>query len=151
MYTELPEVKATTAAERLTALQDARDVIAGAPSSGGFAAAMFGEGGKKGVGDLPGGVDQLIRLAEYITTGHDYKDTHPTGRRFKEVLELQRFDAEQHDRHHHLEAHAIPVPRHIAEKLLSGEFDPREVINLLREWHENPQPKDDDTTDESTN
>ena len=148
MYTELPAVKITTAAERLAALQDSRDVIAGKPASGGFASALLGDGGRKGTGDLPGSVDQLIRLAEYITTGHDYKDTHPTGRRFKEVLELQRFDAEQHENHHHLEAHAIPVPRHIAEKLLSGEFDPREVINLLREWHEEPERKSDESSNE---
>lgn len=149
MYNELPSVETSTPAERLQALRDARDLVAGESPKGGFFQTLAGDNGKSGAGTEGKAVTALIRVAEYITTGHDYRDTHPTGEAFTEALTLRKFankehrkDHEAHAGHPHMEVHEIPIPRHVAEKILSGEFDPREVINLLREWHE--QPAEDD-------
>lgn len=158
MYNELPFVSAVTPAERLQALKDARDLVAGEPAKTGLVAA-FGTIESRGAGATS--TEALIRLAEYITTGHDYDDTHPHGKRFTEALELMRVqgkerrkdhkafmeDHSDHGGHEHLIG-AIPLPPHIAEKLLSGDFDPRDILNLLREWHENPQREGDETPNE---
>lgn len=147
MYNELPSVETSTPAERLQALKDAKELMTSSPS-GGLASAFIGEQ-KPGVGGKPSAITSLIRVAEYISTGHDYRDTHPTGEAFTEALTLRKFankehrkDHEAHAGHPHMEVHEIPIPRHVAEKILSGEFDPREVINLLREWHEQPVDED---------
>ena len=74
MYVELPAVTATPA-DRLQALKDAKQLLVGSP--------------KTTTGFFAGSVeptdavdpDNMIRVAEYITTGHDYKDTHPDGKR----------------------------------------------------------------------
>ncbi|ALY10588.1 hypothetical protein FDH86_gp053 [Arthrobacter phage Tank] len=156
MYNELPTITDSTPAQRLQALKDARDLVAGeAPKSGLVAA--FGSDAPKGAGATS--AEALIRLAEYITTGHDYADTHPTGDMFSEALALEKFRDKQvrknhkafvedhagHGGHEHLLG-AFPVPAHIAEKLLSGDFDPRDIIKLMREYSETP--KDDETPNE---
>jgi hypothetical protein len=76
MYVELPAVTAS-AADRLQALKDSQEILAGQPevTSGG----IFGGNSTKPRNIVD--TDELIRLAEYITTGHDYKDTHPEGKR----------------------------------------------------------------------
>jgi hypothetical protein len=74
LYLELPAVTATPA-DRLQALKDSKVLLAGSPkTTTGFFA------GSTEPTDAPN-PDNLIRLAEYITTGHDYKDTHPEGKR----------------------------------------------------------------------
>lgn len=77
MFTELPTITSSTPAERLQALKDSQGLLAGQPevSTGG----IFG-----GSTTRPRNITdpaELIRLAEYITTGHDYRDTHPEGKR----------------------------------------------------------------------
>lgn len=76
MYVELPAVTATPA-ERLQALKDAKELMTGTPeiSTGG----IFGGNTTKPRDFFD--ADEAIRVAEYITTGHDYKDTHPVGKR----------------------------------------------------------------------
>lgn len=61
-YRPLPS-PASSPRERLDALKDVKPIIA----PGGFGA-MMGNSAS---------VDNLLRLAEYVTIGHDYKDTHP--------------------------------------------------------------------------
>lgn len=77
MYTELPLIETSTPAERLAALKDAKELMAGTPetSTGG----IFGGATTKPRDFFD--TAEAIRIAEYITTGHDYKDTHPAGKR----------------------------------------------------------------------
>lgn len=67
----LPEITSTPE-ERLQALKDAREILSS--TSGSVAGALFGsnKGGSQYADPLP-----LFRVADYITTGHDYFDTHP--------------------------------------------------------------------------
>ena len=76
MYVEIPAVEGTPES-RIAALREARDLLKGEPKV--TTAGMFGSGGTIG-GEVAGSSD-LIRLATYIETGHDYNDTHPTGKR----------------------------------------------------------------------
>ena len=76
MYVELPAVTATPA-ERLEALKNAKALLAASPK---VTSGTFFAGGSTAPNDF-GDPDEMIRLAEYITTGHDYKDTHPKGKR----------------------------------------------------------------------
>lgn len=77
MYTELPTITTSTPAERLQALKDAKALLAASPKT--TTAGIFG-GTSTEPGDyvLP---EDMLRMAEYITTGHDYRDTHPEGKR----------------------------------------------------------------------
>lgn len=63
-YRALPAPDSTSK-ERLQALKDVKPIIAPGGIVGAFA------------GGSPG-VTELLRLAEYVTLGHDYKDTHTT-------------------------------------------------------------------------
>lgn len=76
MYVELPAVTATPA-DRLQALRDARALLTTTP--GETKPAFFGGGSVETV--YAPDTAELLRLAEYITTGHDYRDTHPAGKR----------------------------------------------------------------------
>lgn len=76
-YIELPLIETSTPFQRLTALQDAKALLAASPEVS--TSGIFGGNSTK-PNDF-GNPDEMIRLAEYITTGHDYKDTHPTGKR----------------------------------------------------------------------
>lgn len=84
MTSHLPAVTSTPA-ERLDALKEAKVLL--------FVPAAFSGGpfsATKVEGQMPS-PDDLFRVAEYITTGHDYKDTHPTGKRrpvFKKVMNV---------------------------------------------------------------
>lgn len=76
MYLEIPAVEGTPAS-RIEALRESRDLLKEEPATS--KASMFG-----GESHNPGSVagpTALIRLATYIETGHDYKDTHPEGKR----------------------------------------------------------------------
>lgn len=79
-YTELPTITTSTPAERLQALQDAKDLMSSSGTQGGLTEAFFGRT-KSAPGTSTEVIDGFLRLAEYITTGHDYKDTHPEGKR----------------------------------------------------------------------
>ena len=79
MYTELPLIETSTPADRLQALKDAKDLMSKENATGLMAA--FGAPTKSDPGSAVPVIDGFIRLAEYITTGHDYKDTHPEGKR----------------------------------------------------------------------
>lgn len=70
MYNELPAVKSTSA-ERLQALKDAKLLVTSTPGDGGMVEVF---NGKKPT-PTPD-VHAMLRVAEYITTGHDYMDTH---------------------------------------------------------------------------
>lgn len=65
MYVELPAV-AGTPASRIEALKAAKPLVAGTTN-------LFTTTGAK--------ASDLVRLATYIETGHDYADTHPVGKR----------------------------------------------------------------------
>jgi hypothetical protein len=78
LYLEIPPVTTATPAERLQALNDAKALMSGNESSGSFGS-LFATKSAPGAGATA--IDGFIRLAEYITTGHDYKDTHPEGKR----------------------------------------------------------------------
>jgi hypothetical protein len=67
----LPNVTSTSE-ERLQALRDAKAILAGTE---GITKAFFGDA-QKGGSQYPDPYP-LFRVAEYITTGHDYNDTHP--------------------------------------------------------------------------
>lgn len=62
MYKKLPRVESTQQ-ERIDALKVGREVL--------NERQIFKQGGVD--------VFPVIRIAEYITTGHDYLDTHPEG------------------------------------------------------------------------
>lgn len=62
-YRVLPSPDSTSK-ERLQALKDVKPIL----GASGMAGAI--------VGGSPL-VDDLLRLADYVTVGHDYKDTHP--------------------------------------------------------------------------
>ena len=76
MYIEIPAVEGTPES-RIAALKESRELLKGEPKV--TAAGMFASAGTIG-GDVAGPGD-LIRLATYIETGHDYRDTHPEGKR----------------------------------------------------------------------
>jgi hypothetical protein len=136
LYTEIPTITTSTPAERLQALKDAKELLAGSPevTKGG----IFGGDSTKprDVFDTT----EALRLAEYITTGHDYKDTHPTGRRF---FELQKYNeaTDRHDDHDHVHVHAMGIPREVMEQLLTeGSFE-----DLVRRFRSGDIPDADPT------
>jgi hypothetical protein len=65
----------STQQERIDALREAKTLVTGRDQS--VTGTLFGSatGSIRQTGE---GVLTLLRLAEYITTGHDYLDTHPT-------------------------------------------------------------------------
>ncbi|QWY82793.1 hypothetical protein PP641_gp053 [Arthrobacter phage SilentRX] len=77
MYVELPLIKTSTPADRLQALKDSRELLTATP--GESKPAIFGGGSVETV--YAPETAEMIRLAEYITTGHDYADSHPKGKR----------------------------------------------------------------------
>ena len=76
LYTEIPNVPGTPQS-RIAALKESRELLKEEPST--TKASMFG-GETLNPGSV-GSATELIRLATYIETGHDYKDTHPQGKR----------------------------------------------------------------------
>jgi hypothetical protein len=74
-YTELPNVPGT-AESRISALKEARELLKGDPKV--TSPAIFG-GGATEPGKVAGPYE-LISLATYIETGHDYSDLHPVGK-----------------------------------------------------------------------
>lgn len=76
MYVELPAVPGT-AESRVAALKESRQLLKGEPKT--TNPAIFG-GGSTEPGTVAGPAE-LIRLATYIETGHDYIDLHPVGKR----------------------------------------------------------------------
>lgn len=112
-YTELPLITTSTPTERLQALKDARELLTSKP--GETNGSIFGGGGKEAV--YAPAPDELLRLAEYITTGHDYKDTHPVGKR------------RPINKHMHvtvMAASGLPTPEdveHLVEHIKDGSFE----------------------------
>lgn len=100
MTSHLPEVTSTSN-ERLAALKEAKALlfVPTAESNG-----MFG---KSSSSSVPATME-LMRLAEYITAGHDYLDTHPKGKRRPIVQNVS--------------VHAIGIPEGVAEQFTSDEF-----------------------------
>jgi hypothetical protein len=101
MTSHLPEVTSTPE-ERLAALKEAKALL--------FVPAAFSNGpltSAKVEGNAPT-ADQLFRVAEYITTGHDYLDTHPTGKR-RPIIQ-------------NVHVSAVGMPQEVAEKLIGDEF-----------------------------
>lgn len=76
MYLETKNVPGTPES-RIAALKESRELLKGDPKVSG--PAIFG-GGSTDPGSVAGSTE-LIRLATYIETGHDYVDLHPTGKR----------------------------------------------------------------------
>lgn len=77
MYVELPLIETSIPDQRLQALKDAKELLSGSPvvkSGGPFS------GSNTEPQDVVSPAE-MIRMAEYITTGHDYRDTHPKGKR----------------------------------------------------------------------
>jgi hypothetical protein len=77
MYTELPLIETSTPVERIAALRTAKELLTATP--GESKPAIFGGGSVETV--YAPDTEEMLRLAEYITTGHDYRDTHPEGKR----------------------------------------------------------------------
>jgi hypothetical protein len=77
LYVELPLIKTSTPEARLQALKDSRELLTSTP--GETKGAIFGGGSVETV--YAPDTAEMIRMAEYITTGHDYRDTHPEGKR----------------------------------------------------------------------
>lgn len=67
----------STPEERLQALKDSKGVMSGSTPVG--IMGMFG-GTKATPGHGTEAIDGLMRLADYITTGHDYRDNHPNAK-----------------------------------------------------------------------
>lgn len=65
----------STITERINALRVSKELVTGGGNS--VAGQLFGNQ-TQAVRQSAEGVLTLLRLAEYITTGHDYFDTHPT-------------------------------------------------------------------------
>lgn len=78
-YAHLPSIENTTPEQRLQALKDAKDLMSGS-TTGGVISAIAGSQ-KSTPGTSIEAISGFLRLAEYITTGHDYLDTHPEGKR----------------------------------------------------------------------
>jgi hypothetical protein len=70
--TNYPKVPSSMT-ERINALREAKGLVTA--SDKGVSGVIFGN--QSGVPPTDTGVLTLLRLAEYITTGHDYLDTHP--------------------------------------------------------------------------
>jgi hypothetical protein len=64
----------STQQERIDALREAKSLVIGRDAS--VAGTLFGNA-TGAIRQNDEGVLTLLRLAEYITTGHDYLDTHP--------------------------------------------------------------------------
>lgn len=75
-YRELP-LPASTSAERLAALKEAKTLT----QASGFVGAL----------GMEGGIMSMLRLAEYITLGHDYLDTHPQ----PEIVEVMEEETQE--------------------------------------------------------
>ena len=78
-YAYLPIVETSTPDQRLQALKDAKDLMSSNGNKGGIMTAFVGEN-KTAPGASHEVITGMIRLGEYITTGHDYSDTHPFGK-----------------------------------------------------------------------
>ena len=100
MTSHLPEVTSTPE-QRLDALREAKALlfVPTAESNG-----MFG---KSSSSSVPATME-LMRLAEYITAGHDYLDTHPKGKR-RPIIQ-------------NVNVHAVGMPEEVAKKLISDDF-----------------------------
>lgn len=77
MFTPTPLTTATTPKQRIKALWEARALLSDTP--GQTKPAIFGGGSVDPVASPD--PTEMIRIAEYISTGHDYRDTHPKGKR----------------------------------------------------------------------
>lgn len=101
MTSHLPEVTSTSA-ERLNALKEAKALlfIPGAEVTG-----PFSKSSTQPVAPQP---DELFRVAEYITTGHDYLDTHPKGKRRPLIQNIN--------------VTAVGMPQEVAEQFIGDDF-----------------------------
>lgn len=71
MFNHLPDVTNQTPEERISALHEAKNLVTAIPGNGGITEVFSGRKA------MPApDVDSMIRVAEYINTGHDYRDTH---------------------------------------------------------------------------
>jgi hypothetical protein len=77
LFIELPTQTDSTPEQRLEALKAAKDLMAGSPET--TTGGIFGNSTTKPRDYFD--ATEAIRIAEYITTGHDYRDTHPEGKR----------------------------------------------------------------------
>lgn len=118
IMTHLPEVTSTSA-ERLEALKEAKALLF-APTV--ESKTMFGSNASMSAIPTP---ENLFRVAEYITTGHDYADTHPKGKR-RPIIQ-------------NVHVNAVGMPQEVAEKLISDDF----LDDLLREGMGHEHSHDD--------
>lgn len=101
MTSHLPEVTSTPA-ERLDALKEAKALLF-VPSV--ESKNIFGTSAS--AAKAPATPD-LFRVAEYITTGHDYLDTHPTGKRRPLIQNVS--------------VTAVGMPEDVAKQFLGDDF-----------------------------
>lgn len=157
MFNTVPAAETSTPAQRLQALKDARDLMQGTPASGGMVQAFSGTSATTGLGGGEESVSSAIRLAEYIVTGHDYADTHPSGADVDDLIKMRRFENKEqrkdhaafHEAHSHdvpdiegILAGAIPVSREFMERMKAGDVSKEEIIHLIRQFHEHPERND---------
>lgn len=109
MFEQLPTIKTSTPDERLQALKNSRELLLSEP--GESKSTIFG-GGSKDSRRAPE-TFEMIRLAEYITTGHDYRDTHPQGKR-RPIIQ-------------NVHVHAMGVPEELVKDLI-----PEGLLDHLR-------------------
>ena len=100
MISHLPEVTSTSN-ERLAALKEAKALLFVPTSEN---KSVFGGT----VTSAAPVTDELLRVAEYITTGHDYLDTHPKGKR-RPIIQ-------------NVNVSAVGMPAEVAEKLIGDDF-----------------------------
>lgn len=123
MYVELPAIETSTPDERLEALKEAKTLMSGNEATGGFGAML---GSKSAPGASADAIDGFIRLAEYITTGHDYRDTHPEGKR-RPII---------HEQH----IHVHPVALDLEDEDMPEDL--REMFAHIMDHHTEDEPKD---------
>jgi hypothetical protein len=113
MTSHLPEVTSTSA-ERLAALREAKALlfVPGAEVTG-----FLSKSSTQPIAPQPA---ELFRVAEYITTGHDYLDTHPKGKRRPVVQNVS--------------VHAIGMSEEQAEKFVGDDF----LDELTKQMNDNP-------------
>lgn len=126
MFTELPLIETSTPAERLQALRDAQQILAGQPevTTGG----IFGGGSTKPRNVVD--TNEIVRLAEYITTGHDYRDTHPEGKR-RPIIH----------NHHTVNVHPVALE-------VDDEDIPQEIKDFLASFGTKQESAEDDKSAE---
>lgn len=110
----------STSAERLAALKEAKALlfVPGAEVTG-----FLSKSSTMPIAPQP---TELFRVAEYITTGHDYLDTHPTGKR-RPIIQ-------------NVSVTAVGMPEEVARQFISDEFLDELKDHVRKDKHDHEDP-----------